>query len=104
MTGMRLDEGLSGENLLLDLLNTTPVVEGVRRDELADHAASRAWQQAHGGTGTTKELARLRHIRTILQRLVRGEESPAALAPLLGSISYRPSATDDGLQWTLEVA
>ena len=31
------------EDLLLDLLNTTPVVDGERTDELADRAAARDW-------------------------------------------------------------
>ena len=34
--------GREDEEFLLDLLNTTPVVEGERVDELAQHKAARA--------------------------------------------------------------
>jgi predicted RNA-binding Zn ribbon-like protein len=94
----------SDDDLLLDLLNSTPVVDGVPIDELADRDASRAWLEAHGGDGSTRELARVREVRTVLQSVVRGHESPAALAPLVHGVSYRPRATEAGLAWTLDVS
>ena len=36
------------EAFLLDLLNTTPVVDGTVRDELADPAAARRWMRERG--------------------------------------------------------
>ena len=37
-------------------------------------------------------------------RGIRGEEAPTALAPFLGSVSYRASVSDEGLTWALEAA
>jgi predicted RNA-binding Zn ribbon-like protein len=87
------------EELLLDLLNTTPVVEGVPRDDLEDPRAARGWMREHDITPSDGELAALLTARPILQALVRGEQSPAALQGLLGSLTLRPVATADGLEW-----
>ena len=92
------------EALLLDLLNTTPVVDGISQDSLAGDSAARAWSRARGGSGSSAEAARLRTARPILQSLVRGERSPAVLAPLLAGVYYRPVAGTSGVTWTLEVA
>ncbi|MFD0786498.1 ABATE domain-containing protein, partial [Micromonospora azadirachtae] len=43
------------ETLLLDLLNTTPVVDGVPHDDLADAEAGREWLTAHGQPATADE-------------------------------------------------
>jgi predicted RNA-binding Zn ribbon-like protein len=92
------------QDLLLDLLNSTPTADGVRADELGDRGTARAWLEAHGGGGSAKEIARVREIRTVLQSLVRGEETPAALAPYLKGIGYRPTVTDEGLSWSLDAS
>ena len=92
------------QDLLLDLLNSTPTTDGVPSDELGDRDAARAWLEARGGRGSAKELARVCEIRTVLQSLVRGEVSPAALAPYLDGIGYRPVVTDEGLSWSLDAS
>jgi len=104
MSTIVLDDDRTDQQLLLDLLNTTPVTDGVRSDELADRDSARAWLEARGGRGSAKELARVRETRALLQSLVRGQKSPASLAPYLGGIGYRPTVTDDGLSWSLDVA
>ena len=43
------------EAFLLDLLNTTPVVDGTARDELADSAAARRWMRERGIAATKAE-------------------------------------------------
>lgn len=101
---MTLAEDISDEDLLLDLLNSTPVVDGVPTDNLTDPVGSRDWQKAHGGRGTAFELTRIRAARAVLQHVARGDTSPASLAPLVGEVSFRPIATKDGLTWTLDVA
>src|SRR4051794_7333611 len=60
------------------------------RDELAEPTSARSWLEAHGGRGSTKELTRVRDVRAVLQSLVRGEKSAAALAPYVKGIGYRP--------------
>jgi predicted RNA-binding Zn ribbon-like protein len=78
-------------------------VEGVRQDQLGDERTGQQWLTARGGVGTARELARVRRVRAVLQGIVRGTESPIALRPFIGSISYRPTATDEGLDWALDV-
>ncbi len=87
------------ETFLLDLLNSTPVVDGTQRDVLdAD------WLRAHDGTGSAAEEDAVRAARDVLQALVRGEASAAELGPLLDGVVRRPSVTPDGVEWTVDVA
>ena len=91
------------EELLLDLLNSTPVVDGVRRDRLSDPAEARAWLRERGGTASAEERDAVREVRAVLQAIVRGERTPATLASHLDGVSYVPSLDDQGLDWTLDV-
>lgn len=88
------------EDLLLDLLNTAPVVDGEQTDELADPDAGRAWVEAHGGAGGADEVATLRATRDAIQEVVRG--APAVtLAASIERITLRPSWRDGALGWEL---
>lgn len=93
--------GPEDQGLLLDLLNTTPVVEGVPRDDLTEPKAARAWMRERGIAPTDAELASLLEARSVLQSVVRGKQTPAALQQFLDSVSLRPVATNDGLDWQL---
>lgn len=95
--------GPADEALLLDLLNTTPVVEGVQRDDLAEPKAARAWMRERGIAPTKVELGALVDARSILQKVVRGEARPAALRRFLGAVRLRPAAGREGLDWQLVV-
>ncbi|MDX3323331.1 MULTISPECIES: CGNR zinc finger domain-containing protein [Streptomyces] len=86
---------------LLDLLNSRPLVDGEERDALGDPAEGRRWAREHGGDGSLAELALLRETRDILQGIVRGETSPAALNPLLEGVHQIPEITSEGIQWTV---
>jgi predicted RNA-binding Zn ribbon-like protein len=101
MSALLLAENRSDEELLLELLNTTPLVDGVRTDQLEDPSA-RAWVRERGGDGGPQELTRLREARSALQGLVRGEVSATAVEPFLREVSYRPAASRHGLAWSLE--
>jgi predicted RNA-binding Zn ribbon-like protein len=90
------------EAFLLELLNTTPVVDGVQRDELSGPAAA-AWLAAHGRSGTTAECRSVRAARDRLQSVVRGEAVPESLAALLGQVTQRPTLDSDGVRWRLDV-
>ena len=94
--------GSEDEAVLLELLNTTPVVDGVRQDVLAVPATARDWLDARGIPGS--ELGDLMAVRNVLQDVVRGISSPSALGPFLGAVVLRPGATADGLSWSLDAA
>ncbi|GGS50106.1 CGNR zinc finger domain-containing protein [Streptomyces griseoviridis] len=87
---------------LLDLLNSRPLVDGAERDALGDPDGGRRWAREHGGDGSLAELALLREARDALRDVVRGDSSPAALAPLLEGVRQIPEITSDGLRWTVE--
>jgi predicted RNA-binding Zn ribbon-like protein len=89
------------EALLLDLLNTTPVVDGVPRDDLADPNAARAWMRERGIAATKAELAGLLDARSTLQKVVRGQVMPIALQRFLDTVRLRPTARRDGVDWHL---
>jgi predicted RNA-binding Zn ribbon-like protein len=52
------------EALLLDLLNTTPVADGLPRDDLEDPKVAKAWMRERGITATRAELAALVDVRS----------------------------------------
>jgi predicted RNA-binding Zn ribbon-like protein len=93
------------EGMLLDLLNTTPVIDGQARDELAHLAAGRRWLVEHGQPDDAGEWRTLLEARAALQGVIRGERGAAALAPFVDGVSYRAAAPDDdeGITWRLDL-
>jgi predicted RNA-binding Zn ribbon-like protein len=91
------------EQLLLNLLNSTPVVDGRIRDELGDLAEAERWLVANGQSATKQEWQALVELRAILQRVVRGDETPRGLAPFLAGVGCRPEVTDEGIEWVLDL-
>jgi CGNR zinc finger/Putative stress-induced transcription regulator len=89
------------EAFLLDLLNTTPVIDGVPTDALPDLASAGEWMTAHGVPVTAAEWSALHDARSILQKVVRGEESATALQPLIQGARLIPTVTDAGVDWSL---
>lgn len=92
----------SDEGLLLALLNTTPTAGDEVTDQLADTASAQAWIREHAGKEFEGEdLGLLRSTRDALQALVRGEATPAALAPALEGARYEPTIDQLGITWHL---
>ncbi len=94
-------DAAASEGFLLALLNSTPVVDGVPTDDLADTARGRAWLAGFGGTGTEAELRHVREVRQALQAVVRGEKRPDVLAPALRGAVLVPELAGGGISWTL---
>ena len=91
------------EDFLLAVLNSTPVVDGVPSDDLADAAQARAWLASAGGLGTDAELQHVLRVRQALQAVVRGEQPPDVLAPELQDVTSVPAMTDGRISWTISV-
>jgi predicted RNA-binding Zn ribbon-like protein len=90
--------------LLVELLNTTPDIDGAIVDQLADDNAAKAWSAARrGGVGTRETAEALRSLRGDLQAVLRGERPPQVLAPLLDGVARHPEIGDEGLRWRLDV-
>jgi predicted RNA-binding Zn ribbon-like protein len=91
------------EALLLDLLNTTPLVDGAQRDELAGVEAGRRWLAVHGQADSAEEWRAAVTARTALQDVVRGAAPPASLAPWVAGVHCDAALAGDGLTWTLNL-
>ena len=91
------------ETLLLDLLNTTPVVDGAPQDLLADAKAGRRWLAAHGQPPTDEEWRAAIDARSALQDVVRGDGGPASLARFVEGVRRDASLVGDGVAWTLDL-
>jgi predicted RNA-binding Zn ribbon-like protein len=98
---MEMADTVPDEGFLLAVLNSTPVVDGVPTDDLADPVLARAWLARAGGLGTEAELRQVRQVRQALQAVVRGQQPPDALAPFLRGVARVPVLTDGQITWTL---
>jgi hypothetical protein len=98
MMGIETDE-----TLLLDLLNSTPVVDGERRDELADSEAGRQWLAAHGQADSADEWRALLMARSALQDVIGGIGAPVSLARWVDGVHCHPALVGDTLTWTLDL-
>ncbi len=87
--------------VLLDLLNTTPVIDGQTVDQLADAAAARTWLRVHGAA-RGEDVDGVRTVRDDLQRVVRMEADPSVLRRYLTGVRQVPDVGDDGIEWELE--
>jgi predicted RNA-binding Zn ribbon-like protein len=101
--GDLMADGASDEDFLLAVLNSTPVIDGVPADELADAARARAWLTGFGGLGTEAERQHVVEIRQALQAVVRGQQPPDVLAPALDGVASRPAMAGGRIAWTLGV-
>jgi len=61
-------------------------------------------QAASGGLGTEAELRHVLRVRQALQAVVRGQQPPDVLAPVVRGAVSVPAIRDGRLTWTLDVA
>jgi predicted RNA-binding Zn ribbon-like protein len=101
--GDQVADSVSDEDFLLALLNSTPVIDGVPADELADAARARTWLTGFGGLGTEAERRNVVELRQALQAVVRGQQSPDALTPALHGVTSTPAMAGGRIAWTLTV-
>ena len=86
---------------LVDLLNTTPVIDGVAHDLLGSDADAHAWLAGHGADGT-EDPQRVRCLRDDLQAVVRGQADAAVLDAHLGGYVRRPRVDATGVHWVMQ--
>ena len=94
------------EDLLLDLLNTTPVVDGVPADTLDGAEAGLRWLADHGMPVSEEEWHALIGVRAALQGVVRGDRPAHAAAPFVEGVVYRAAiergGEGEGVVWSLD--
>lgn len=91
------------EALLLDLLNTTPVVDGAPSDTIADAEAGRRWLAEHGQPVSDEEWRAVLEVRAALQDVVRDNASPAPVARFVEGASYRAALAGGAIAWELDL-
>ncbi|MCX5077582.1 CGNR zinc finger domain-containing protein [Streptomyces sp. NBC_00513] len=92
------------EELLLAVLNSAPVVDGLPTDALNEPGAA-DWLRALGGSGAKEERDRLRRVRDALHLLIRGTSADVgSLASALDGARLRPAVSPAGVSWQLETA
>jgi predicted RNA-binding Zn ribbon-like protein len=80
--------------VLLDLLNTTPVLDGQAVDQL-----DARWLRAHGAPN---DVDGVRTLRDDLQRVVRMQADASVLRRYLTDVRQVPDIGPDGVTWSLE--
>ncbi|MEV0069068.1 CGNR zinc finger domain-containing protein [Amycolatopsis sp. NPDC050768] len=90
------------ETLVLDLLNTTALVDGTPHDDLADAAEALRWLSAHGQPATEGEWRTLLDLRATLQEVVRGDAEPSSVGRFVEGVGYLATLGADGIGWTLD--
>jgi hypothetical protein len=80
--------------VLLELLNTTPVIDGQMVDRLDER-----WLRAHKADGGVPAV---RRVRDNLQRVVRMEADASVLRRYLTDVRQVPRICSDGIVWSLE--
>lgn len=93
--------GADDEVLLLDLLNTTPVIDGTPTDGLAVFDTAAHWMTDHAISATEQEWTALLQARAVLQAIVRGDQPPSALQPIVAAAQFVPTASERGIDWQL---
>ncbi|MBO3095507.1 CGNR zinc finger domain-containing protein [Cellulomonas dongxiuzhuiae] len=89
------------EDLLLAVLNSSPVVDGAVTEEL-EGAAGRELVARFGGAGTASELASVRRARAALHAVIRGQDdAQEQVAAMLRNASLVPEVTATGVRWEL---
>ena len=89
-----MSSAVDWQAVLLDLLNTTPVIDGQMVDQLDER-----WLRAHrAGEGVTA----VRRLREDLQRVVRMDADASVLRRYLTDVRQVPEIGPDGIVWSLE--
>ncbi|BBZ26950.1 hypothetical protein MMAD_12450 [Mycolicibacterium madagascariense] len=88
--------------VLLDLLNTTPVVDGSATDYLATDASTRKWLALRDGADERPDT--VRQLRDDLQQVVRGQLPAEVLNRYLTAVRQVPKVHADGLDWDIGVS
>jgi CGNR zinc finger protein/putative stress-induced transcription regulator len=88
--------------VLLELLNTTPVIDGVSTDALATDASAHAWLSLRDGDD--EDAKAVRQLRDDLQKVVRGQLPAEVLNRYLADVRQVPKLHGDGLDWDLGIS
>jgi len=89
---------MSDEAVLLELLNSARMVDGVPTDELRGADAT-SWLRARDIPGTP---AAVRELRDAVAGVVRGQEPATVLQRFVDGMRQVPVVADSGVEWKVE--
>ena len=93
-----------GEELLLAVLNSAPILGGSRTDGL-EGADGEELARRFGGSGSRVEIASLRSTRDVLQGMIRGNaEASSDIGRMLDRAEFAPEVTSSGVTWELRTS
>lgn len=90
------------EELLLALLNSTPMVDGSPQDQLDSTGAVLNRLGRFGADGSPRERTELLRARTVLQDAVSGRLDMDEIVPSLHGVRRTPFLAEGRLDWRLE--
>lgn len=93
------DAGRDDEGLLLELLNSRPVVEGTECDALGTDPAARSWLRERGFRATPAAVAAVRAARDVIGDVVHGRVPAAALNRFVLGVRAELVVGDGGARW-----
>lgn len=91
------------EDLLLDVLNSAPVVDGTRTDALRGARGSELVER-FGGTGSAEEILCVRQVRDLLHEVIRDGADATELTSIVSSAALTPQVTATGIAWELQAS
>lgn len=90
------------DQALMQALNSTPVMDGRRRDLWRDGHEIDSWAREHGGLGGDEERRWLRTARDALQAVESGTSAEPRLRRVLAGVRKVPRPGASGVEWHLE--
>lgn len=90
------------DEALIQALNSTPVMDGQRRDLWHDDHEVDSWAREHGGHGGDEERRWLRAARDALQAVEWGTAAESRLRRVLAGVRKVPQPSATGIEWQLE--
>ncbi|MDF4251835.1 CGNR zinc finger domain-containing protein [Streptomyces sp. WMMB303] len=91
------------DQALMQALNSTPVVDGRRRDLWRDDHEVDRWAREHGGDGGDAERRWLRTARDALQAVESGTPAEPRLRRILAGVRKVPRPGPSGIEWQVEM-
>ena len=95
------DAGREDEELLLELLNSRPVIGGAECDSLGTDPAARSWLRERGFRATPAAVEAVRAVRAATGDVVNGRVPASALNRFVLGVRAELVVGDDGARWQI---
>ncbi|MDQ0726506.1 CGNR zinc finger domain-containing protein [Microbacterium sp. W4I20] len=98
-----MEQNTISESALLALMNSTPVVDGERIDQLDDPVSAAELAKPYSrDTPSPLQIAHLRDARDTIQAVTRSEAAASDLYRFLDKVESHPTIADGMIHWEIE--